>query len=91
MVKHAFRAKSEPAQPLLPSVNLAKFLVGPMPWCECDCEWCPPWYHLPDECPCIRTLRGGPPSSNTEVHRTPSKRGATFEQRRKADPRCDNE
>ena len=65
------------AQPLLPSINLARLIVGPEPWCDCDCPLCPPWYHYSSECPCMRALSDVPPLRNTGVHRTPRLRGAS--------------
>lgn len=67
-VKHKPQGHSEPAQPLLPSINLARlFLEGVI--CECLCVECPPWNH--SVLSCHRTTRafsGVPPSSNTGVH-----------------------
>jgi hypothetical protein len=49
MRKRPPQADSEPAQPMLPAVNLARCLMDDEP-CQCTCERCPPWDHTHGEC-----------------------------------------
>jgi hypothetical protein len=49
MSKNQPQVKSEPAQPLLPAMNLAQLLSEPDE-CHCVCDMCPPWYHTHGEC-----------------------------------------
>lgn len=88
MPKNAPAVNSEPAQPLLPTINLARFLTDTANECDCDCNECPPWSHSRGECAgrCER-----PPSSNTGVHTTRGSAAASFWQRRVTDTRCDEE
>lgn len=50
MIKKSSGGDCEPAQPLLPSINLARLLVTEPTWCGCDCEECPPFLHSSDDC-----------------------------------------
>ena len=70
MRKNTTAGKSEPAQPLLPEVNLAKLLVVQPTWCGCDCGGCPPWLHCSGSCASRCERLGVPPLCNTGVHAT---------------------
>ena len=66
---------SEPAQPLLPRVNLARFLLRATSRCDCDsvnCKSCPPWSHSIVECGACGDV---PPVCNTGAHES-SNRGS---------------
>lgn len=76
MSKNALQGESEPAQPLLRGINLARFLTVQPTWCGCDCDGCPPWLHYAVECVTNCERLESPPMSNTGVHAT-LERGAS--------------
>lgn len=47
--KHVLQGGYDPAQPILPAVNLVRCLQNG-PWCDCLCELCPPWDHTMEYC-----------------------------------------
>jgi hypothetical protein len=68
MPKRPARVDSGPAQPMLPSVNLARLIVDESDSCDCECAGCPPWDHRSSECVfrCVQQVdwsvqRGVPP------------------------------
>lgn len=66
--KHAPAAKPEPAQPLLPRINLATCLLDESMLHICPCPYCPPWLHRLDQCQPLCPFGSVPPVCNTGVH-----------------------
>ena len=53
MKRNGKQKRMEPAQPLLPRVNLVQCLMDRRNWCKCKCDGCPPWDHPENEHRCL--------------------------------------